>query len=220
MMFKTFIHCDLLETLAALPEADIIEVAALLKGLEVSGPFPHFVDTLNQDGYVIEDTLSTSIGSYIARVLNYGGEWLILFKSSMYQRDVKVLALARTATVDLETFIAADERNEQSSMPLATWLSSLSPALRTRIDTLHMTLMGPRIAKEKLMTARHAALDEAKSLFNLSQTGLASYERRCDFLFELLPKELGEDTQLTLRAEFADGSMIEAPNFSGLGKPT
>ncbi len=219
MFFKAFLQADLITNLATFTEGELMSAAALLKGLELSGPYPDFVNSYTDDGQDLEMLIERDIDGHLGRVAGYGDEWVILFAYSPFHRNITIKGLARNSSdIDLEIFAGSDDLDEEDVLPLNIWLSSLSPVLQSQIESLHQSVTAPVKARRRLLKARHTSLAEAKSLFNFSQTGLLSFESRCDFLLDLLRKELGSDVALTISAQFPDGIRIESRNFTTLGK--
>ncbi len=218
MSFKAFLQADLIKNLATFSEGELMEAAALLRALSLLGPFPDLVNTEDEDEVEIEYHLDREIDGYIGRAAGYGEEWLILFDYSPYNRTIRIKNLARYNGADLNNFVEAEEWDMADTIALEIWLTSLTPALQAQIESLHLCLTAPDVARRNLIAARVRALDEAKTLFNFSSASLLSFETRWDFLLDLLRKELGGNVELTLCARFPDGTLVEAQGFKALGR--
>jgi hypothetical protein len=220
MSFKVYLQADLIENLATMSEGELMDAATLFHGLQISGPFPSFVSTLNHEGKEYEELLSDDISGFMGRVAGYGDEWLIFFSYSLLYHTVTVKRLTRNLTTDLEIFAQADALDHKNAVLLADWVDRLSPVQQGEIEMRHRLLAGPAIARKSLARARDEALEEMKTLFNSSQGNLASFEKRFDLLLELLRKHLGDDLEsLTLNAAFKDGTVIHSATVSGLASP-
>lgn len=219
MSFKAFLQADLVENLATIPEGELMEVATLFKSLELLGPFPDLVNTKNEDGTIYEFLIERDLEGLVGRVSGYGADRLILFSYSPLYHVITLKALTSDLDTDLEIFAEADDLDDDESLPLSEWLSSLSPALQSQIESYYQSIASPVVARRKLLAAKSMAFAEIKSLFNLSPANLTSFEKRCDYLLTLLREQLGHDVEsLSLSATFRDGTVINSATFSGLGE--